>query len=171
MYPLPKWVLVIDEIQKVPKLLDVVHYEIEKRKIIFALTGSSARKLKKGALNLLAGKALLNNLYPLSHRELNTTFNVIDAIACCTLPFVVNSKHSTSSQSLRTNLNFLLVEYFHVQAPQYTWPRQKFKFFANLDYFLNAYSFVFCHSSDFVSVLNSYEIFTTTYKVYATILV
>jgi carbamoyltransferase len=38
---------------------------------------------------------------------------------------------------LRTNLNFLLVEYFHVQAPQYTWPRQKFKFFANLDYFLS----------------------------------
>jgi hypothetical protein len=68
----------------------------------------------------------------------------------------IDGKHSTSSQSLRTNLNFLLVEYFHVQATQYTWPRQKFKFFANLDYFFNAYSFVFCHSSDFVSVLNNY---------------
>jgi uncharacterized protein len=86
----PKWV-VIDEVQKVPKLLDVVHYEIEKRKILFALTGSSARKLKKGASNLLAGRALLNNLYPLTYRELDTTFNILDAMAWGTLPFVVNS--------------------------------------------------------------------------------
>ncbi len=48
----PHWV-VIDEVQKVPKLLDVVHHLIESKKIKFALTGSSARKLKRGAANLL----------------------------------------------------------------------------------------------------------------------
>src|SRR5262245_48755300 len=60
----PTWI-VIDEVQKVPKLLDVVHQLIEGTKIKFALTGSSARKLKRGAANLLAGRAFVNHLHPL----------------------------------------------------------------------------------------------------------
>src|SRR5690606_32882412 len=56
------WV-VIDEVQKAPKLLDVVHQEIEACKIKFALTGSSARNLKKGGANLLAGRAIVNYLF------------------------------------------------------------------------------------------------------------
>lgn len=64
----PDWVF-IDEIQKVPKLLDIVHKLIEKRKQKFILTGSSARKLKRDGANLLAGRAFLNYLYPLSHFE------------------------------------------------------------------------------------------------------
>ena len=51
-----EWV-VIDEVQKVPALLDLVHLLIERDKIKFALTGSSARKLRRGAANLLAGRA------------------------------------------------------------------------------------------------------------------
>jgi len=86
----PEWV-VIDEVQKAPKLLDVVHSEIEKRKIKFALTGSSARKLKKGGANLLAGRAFVNYLYPLTFVELETEFRLIDALSWGTLPFVVNS--------------------------------------------------------------------------------
>src|SRR5690348_16508790 len=53
--PSPQWV-VCDEIQKIPTLLDQIHDLIEEKKIKFALTGSSARKLKKGAANLLAGR-------------------------------------------------------------------------------------------------------------------
>ena len=49
--------LVIDEVQKVPPLLDIVHKLIETTKIKFALTGSSVRKLKRGGANLLAGRA------------------------------------------------------------------------------------------------------------------
>ena len=49
--------VVIDEVQKVPRLLDVVHGEIENRGVIFALSGSSARKLKRDSVNLLAGRA------------------------------------------------------------------------------------------------------------------
>ena len=66
--PVPDWV-VIDEIQKVPKLLDVVHKLIEQNGMKFALSGSSARKLKRGAANLLAGRAFVYHLYPLSLLE------------------------------------------------------------------------------------------------------
>lgn len=56
--------VVIDEIQKIPMLLDEVHYLIEKTNKVFVLTSSSARKLKKGAANLLAGRAFVKNLLP-----------------------------------------------------------------------------------------------------------
>lgn len=77
----------IDEVQKVPKLLDVVHYELEnneqaqQRHLKFALTGSSARKLKKSSANLLAGRAFTNFLYPLTHTELGSEFNLMDALS------------------------------------------------------------------------------------------
>ncbi len=65
----PEWVL-IDEIQKVPKLLDIVHKLIEKQKQKFILTGSSSRKLKRDGANLLAGRAFVNHLYPLTWSEI-----------------------------------------------------------------------------------------------------
>src|SRR5258708_17163428 len=58
-----RWV-VIDEVQKLPSLLDVVHQQIEKGRFKFALTGSSARKLKHGGANLFARPALLFPLLP-----------------------------------------------------------------------------------------------------------
>ncbi|MEK7287600.1 MAG: AAA family ATPase, partial [Elusimicrobiota bacterium] len=69
------WV-VIDEVQKIPELLDEAHRLIEKRGIRFALTGSSARKLKRKGVNLLAGRALTLNLHPLTASELGNDFNV-----------------------------------------------------------------------------------------------
>src|SRR5437899_9683487 len=62
--------IVIDEIQKVPALLDEVHRLIEKRRLRFAMTGSSARKLRRGGVNLLAGRALTLQMHPLSSAEL-----------------------------------------------------------------------------------------------------
>lgn len=61
--------IVIDEIQKVPALLDEVHALIESKGLRFVLSGSSARKLRRGASNLLAGRALVENLYPLTTGE------------------------------------------------------------------------------------------------------
>jgi predicted AAA+ superfamily ATPase len=72
---LPKgspWI-VIDEIQKLPELLDVVHHLIEERHWRFLLTGSSARKLKRGGANLLAGRAWKAELFPLTSNELEIT--------------------------------------------------------------------------------------------------
>lgn len=58
--------IIIDEIQKVPLLLDVIHDLIESTNKHFLMTGSSARKLKGGSANLLAGRAFVNSLYPFS---------------------------------------------------------------------------------------------------------
>lgn len=79
--------VVIDEVQKAPKLLDIVHHEMERRKEIqFILTGSSARKLKRGAANLLAGRALTHHLFPLTTLELGSQFNLRDSLELGTLP-------------------------------------------------------------------------------------
>jgi len=69
--------IIIDEIQKVPKLLDVIHKEIEKnKKIKFIMTGSNTRKLKRGQANLLAGRAVAYYLYPFSFFELEKSFHL-----------------------------------------------------------------------------------------------
>jgi predicted AAA+ superfamily ATPase len=60
---------IIDEVQKVPALLDEVHWLIENRRASFLLTGSSARKLRRGNANLLAGRALRHEMGPLSYAE------------------------------------------------------------------------------------------------------
>lgn len=78
--------VVIDEIQKVPKLLDVVHQLIETTAHRFILTGSSARKLKRGSSNLLAGRASVRELYPFSAAELGERFNIDCALEWGLLP-------------------------------------------------------------------------------------
>jgi predicted AAA+ superfamily ATPase len=82
-------VIIIDEIQKVPRLLDVVHRKIEESSLKFVLTGSSARKLKRGGANLLAGRAVVFNLYPLLAEELGSQFDLHQALLFGTLPRVV----------------------------------------------------------------------------------
>ena len=64
--------VVIDEVQKIPEILDEVHRLIQKKKIRFLLTGSSARKLKHGGANLLAGRAREAKLFPLVSREIKS---------------------------------------------------------------------------------------------------
>lgn len=66
----PGGLVVIDEVQKLPKLLDEAHRLIEKRSVRFLLTGSSARKLKRGGANLLAGRAREARLFPLVTAEI-----------------------------------------------------------------------------------------------------
>jgi predicted AAA+ superfamily ATPase len=79
------WV-VIDEIQKVPALLDEVHRLIEKRRIRFALTGSSARKLRRRGVNLLAGRALPLTMHPLTRKELGDAFDLKRSLSHGQLP-------------------------------------------------------------------------------------
>ncbi|USO02542.1 MAG: ATP-binding protein [Alphaproteobacteria bacterium] len=78
--------IVIDEVQKIPKLLNVVHYLIESTDKHFILTGSSARKLKKDGANLLAGRAFVRYLYPLSFMELQDDFDLNKALSFGLLP-------------------------------------------------------------------------------------
>ncbi len=77
---------VIDEVQKVPALLDEVHRLIENHKRCFVLSGSSARKLKRGGANLLAGRAILYHMHPLIATEIGETFDVVKALQYGLLP-------------------------------------------------------------------------------------
>jgi len=79
------WV-VLDEVQKVPQLLDEVHRLIEKRRLKFALTGSSARKLRRKGVNLLAGRALTLTMHPLTRIELGKSFDLRHALQFGGLP-------------------------------------------------------------------------------------
>ncbi len=80
--------IVIDEIQRVPALLDEVHRLIEKRRWRFALTGSSARKLRRGGVNLLAGRARTLAMHPLTARELGDRFDIRHSLRYGQLPSV-----------------------------------------------------------------------------------
>jgi predicted AAA+ superfamily ATPase len=68
--------VVIDEVQKVPQILDEVHWLLENRDIHFALCGSSARKVKRGAANLLGGRAVRQELHGLTAGELGSAFDL-----------------------------------------------------------------------------------------------
>ena len=82
--------VIIDEIQKIPTLLDEVHYLMENHNMRFILTGSSARKLKRGSANLLAGRAINQQLYSLVSTEI-PKFDLYKIIRFGTLPAVYNS--------------------------------------------------------------------------------
>lgn len=104
------WIL-IDEIQKNPKLLNLVHLCIEKYKTPFALTGSSARKLKRGAANLLAGRAFVFNLFPLTPMELKKDFDLFHTLQWGSLPEIFHLNDSQSKQRyLRTYAQTYLKE-------------------------------------------------------------
>ncbi|MXX94362.1 MAG: ATP-binding protein [Gammaproteobacteria bacterium] len=100
--------VVIDEIQKAPQLLDQVHRLIEMRSIRFVLTGSSARKLRRGGVNLLGGRAGKINLHPLLARELTNEFNLNKALRYGTLPIVYLSPEPR--QALRNYVGTYLQE-------------------------------------------------------------
>ena len=80
--------VVIDEIQRIPALLDEVHRLIEKRRWRFTLTGSSARKLRRGGVNLLAGRARTLAMHPLTAAELGDRFDLLHSVRYGQLPSV-----------------------------------------------------------------------------------
>jgi uncharacterized protein len=80
--------VVIDEIQRLPDLLNEVHRVIEQRGVRFLLTGSSARKLRRGGVNLLGGRARTKHLHPLTWRELGARFDLDQAMSRGLLPSI-----------------------------------------------------------------------------------
>jgi predicted AAA+ superfamily ATPase len=79
-------IIVIDEVQRVPALLDVIHDSLSNKKRIFVLTGSSARRLRQKGTNLMAGRASVYYLFPLSQSELGQEFNLQRALERGLLP-------------------------------------------------------------------------------------
>lgn len=81
-------IVVIDEIQRLPILLNEVHRLIETREVRFLLTGSSARKLRRGGVNLLGGRARTKYLHPITYRELGNRFDLNRAMERGLLPSI-----------------------------------------------------------------------------------
>jgi predicted AAA+ superfamily ATPase len=84
----PNSLIVIDEVQKIPELLDYVQMAIDELGHRFFLSGSSSRKLKRSGANLLGGRAIESHLYTLSYEEIGEEFSIEDALQFGTLPKV-----------------------------------------------------------------------------------
>lgn len=89
----PMHFVIIDEVQKIPHLLDEVHRLIESKKFKFILTGSSARKLKSKSVNLLGGRALTYHMHPLTSTELGKDFDLLKNLQYGFLPIATTSKN------------------------------------------------------------------------------
>ena len=84
--------VVIDEVQRAPQLLQVVHRLIERDKALrFVLTGSSARKLRRTGVDLLAGRALLTTMHPFMAAELGNSFDLSRALTLGLIPLIVDA--------------------------------------------------------------------------------
>ena len=83
--------VVVDEVQKAPELLDVVHSLIDSTETVFALTGSSARKLRRTGVDLLAGRAVLRTMHPFMAAELGAAFDLQRGLRDGMLPLVWGS--------------------------------------------------------------------------------
>lgn len=123
-----KWIL-IDEVQRIPKILDSVHRGIEEFGIRFALTGSSARKLRKGSANFLAGRASEFRLHPFLFAELGASFQLTDALIWGSLPasFSLRNDPVERRRFLNSYVNTYLRE--EVQAEQIVRNIEPFRMF------------------------------------------
>lgn len=102
-------VVVLDEVQKAPELLNTVHALMEERPdIVFVLTGSSARKLKKTGVNLLGGRAQVCSLHPFMAKELGELFVFEEALVQGLLPVVLFS--GTPKKRLQAYVSLYLRE-------------------------------------------------------------
>ncbi len=129
------WV-VIDEIQKVPELLSVVHSSIMKKQFFFAMTGSSARKLKRGAANLLGGRASWFELSSLTFIELSKQFDLDFVMKWGSLPEIFDLSTEDRVRFLKAYCNIYLKE--EVVAEQLVRKIQPFRNFLELVALQNA---------------------------------
>jgi uncharacterized protein len=125
--------IVIDEIQKVPKLLDIVHDLIENTTKIFVLSGSSARKLKKTLSNLLAGRAFVFNLSALTFEEMGESFDLQSALTWGMLPKICQF-HKDAQRA-----NYLK-SYSHTYLKEEVWAEQFIRELGPFRYFLEVAS-------------------------------
>ena len=114
--PLPEgaWII-IGKIQRIPALLNEVHRLYESRKIHFALSGSSARKLRRSGANLLAGRALQMFMFPFTYQEYKNHWSIDDACEWGSLPLVV-SDPAFKQRTLATYVDTYIKEEIMAEA-------------------------------------------------------
>lgn len=107
------WV-VVDEVQRLPNLLNEVHRAIEEKKIKFALLGSSARKLRRAGVNLLGGRAVQRFLHPFMPEELGDDFSVEKVLRFGSIPLIWNAEDP--AEQLLAYLQLYLKEEIQAEA-------------------------------------------------------
>ena len=90
------WVF-IDEVQRLPNILNEVHRFIEEAGLKFVLTGSSARKIRRGGVNFLGGRAVFRQLYPFMPAELGSSFDLDTVLSFGSIPLIWNSTNRKAS--------------------------------------------------------------------------
>jgi predicted AAA+ superfamily ATPase len=111
--PSDQWVIV-DEVQRLPGLLNEVHRFIEEKRLRFVLCGSSARKLKRAGINLLAGRALHRSMHPFVPEELDTQFGIEESLRYGLLPIVWDS--TVKQETLTAYAQLYLKEEIQAEA-------------------------------------------------------
>ena len=107
--------IIIDEIQKVPQLLGVVHKLIEENTSLrFILTGSSSRKLKRSGVDLLGGRAVIKKMYPFTAAELGDKFQIRDALEYGLIPLICQAEEK--EEALEGYVNLYLKEEVHAEG-------------------------------------------------------
>jgi predicted AAA+ superfamily ATPase len=123
--------VIIDEVQRLPRILTTIHKMIEEDGVVLALTGSSARKLKRGAANLLAGRAFLYSLFPLSCFELEEAFDLDQVLRYGSLPKIFQfERDSDKEKFLKTYALTYLKE--EIVAEQITRKLEPFREFLEI---------------------------------------
>ena len=106
----------IDEIQRVPELLNEVHFLIEKTGCQFLMTGSSARKLRKGGVNPLAGRAVQRRLFPFVYQEIADSFSLDDVLRFGSLPAIYGRSPQEKIDILNSYTETYLREEIHAEG-------------------------------------------------------
>jgi len=158
--------VIVDEIQRVPTLLDYVQKGIEEYHLRFILSGSSARKLRRGSANLLGGRALDLRLHPLTSIEIGQRFDVDKALSYGTLPLIVTLLLEKKEEDARRRLKAYGTVYIkeEVQAEALTRNIGAFQRFLNVAGQMNG------ETIEFASIARDSAVPMSTVKEYFSIL-
>jgi predicted AAA+ superfamily ATPase len=106
--------VIVDEVQRLPNLLNEVHRFMEEKRLKFVLCGSSARKLKRAGVNLLAGRALHRSMHPFVPEELGEKFDLAETLRYGSMPIVWDS--SARQETLSAYMQLYLKEEIQAEA-------------------------------------------------------
>lgn len=158
--------VIVDEIQRIPVLLDYVQMGIDQKNIQFLLSGSSARKLKRGHANLLGGRALCMYLHPLTYRELGRDFDIQNTLRFGSLPLMASLLAQRKFQTVKEHLKSYVITYIKEEIQAEALVRH----LNNFHRFLNVASACNGQMIEFANISRECEVPVSTVKEHYSIL-